>query len=158
MASTLTDTQLAKLTRLSHMQSLAARVKVVTDDLQDQIDTLDGDVVKSVALAKDATAAAGYAASYTLTVNGTALGTKINIPKDFLVKSASMNDVVAADKASGGKFENDATFAVGDRYIDFVVNTAADGDNNTETDQHIYLNVKDLVDVYTAGNKQCGRT
>ena len=49
--------------------------------------------------------------------------TVIDIPKDFLVKSATLGTVTAADKAAGGKFENDPTFAIGDKYIDFVVNS-----------------------------------
>lgn len=145
MATTLTADQLAKLTKLSQLQSLAARTK-------SYVDGLDSGNVKSVGLSKDSTAADGYAASYTLTINGDALETKINIPKDYLVKSATLETVSAADKGTGGKFASDNSFAEGDKYIDFVVNTKADGDNDTETDAHIYLNVKDLVDVYTNGS------
>lgn len=94
---------------------------------------------------------AGYLATYQLYELGTgsdpdtAVGDKINIPKDFLVKSATLETVTAADKAAGGKFENDPNFQVGDKYIDFVINVKT----GTATDEHIYLNVKDLVDVYT---------
>ena len=115
----------------------------------------------------------------------------IDIPKDFLVKSAVLSTVTQADKDPGGKFENDPNFEVGDKYIDFTVNsrtlipavgefqdypagTAFYADQfgvtlvdtsaflpttdvsayfvvNGATESHIYLNVKDLVDVYTAG-------
>jgi hypothetical protein len=37
---------------------------------------------------------------------------------------------------------------VGDKYIDFVINAK----DASETAEHIYLPVNDLVDVYTAGN------
>lgn len=101
----------------------------------------DSDIV----LSKDTTAADDYAASYTLSVRGVAQATKINIPKDFLVKSATLETVDTADKPYSGA-------VVGDKYIDFVINTKADGDGTAEADQHIYLPVNDLVDVYTAGN------
>ena len=44
----LTPEQLAKLTKLSHLQSAMSRVKLVTDDLQTQIDALDDGAIKSV--------------------------------------------------------------------------------------------------------------
>ena len=88
---------------------------------------------------KQATAEIGFAATYVVKQNGSQVGSKINIPKDFLVRSASMGTVSTADSPQQG-------FAVGDKYLDFVVNTADDD----ETPQHIYINVKDLIDTYTA--------
>ena len=73
----------------------------------------------------------------------------IDIPKDFLVKEANIGTVTAADKQEGGKFENDDSFDVGDKYLDFTVNVQTGA---AETDSHIYLNVKDLAHVYSAGN------
>ena len=70
----------------------------------------------------------------------------INIPKDYLVKSAERAVVTAADKATDGKFENDSDFAIGDKYIDFTVNAI----DSTGTESHIYINLNDLVDAYTA--------
>ena len=107
-------------------------------------------------LKKQADAETGYFATYQLNsvteVEGvetlTPVGDKINIPKDYLVKSAEIAVVTAADKAAGGKFENDDDFAVGDKYIDFTVNVKA----GTTDESHIYLNVNDLVDTYTGGN------
>jgi hypothetical protein len=130
----LTTDQLEKLTRLKHLQSLATRTKAL-------FDALDEEVVKSVEVSKDTTATTGYAASYTISVNGTALDTKINIPKDFLVKSATLETVSTADVPYSGA-------QVGDKYIDFVINAK----DASETAEHIYLPVNDLVDVYTAGN------
>ena len=109
---------------------------------------------------KEATADTGYLATYRLySVNNstdpateTAVGEKINVPKDFLVKSANIDVVTAADKASGGKFENDSNFAEGDKYIDFVVNVKVAVSGDPETDEHIYLNVADLMSPVTAGN------
>lgn len=68
----------------------------------------------------------------------------INIPKDFLVKSATIETVETENTPVQG-------FAVGDKYIDFVINTK-DTENGSADDEHLYLNVNDLVDVYTAGN------
>ena len=91
------------------------------------------DVVK-----KD-TANDGYIATYQVKVDGTAVGADINIPKDYLVKSADIKVVDTVDAPYTGA-------AVGDKYIDFVVNTV-DGDGN---ENHIYLAIKDFVKEYTA--------
>lgn len=159
MPTSFTDAQLAAATRLKHLKSLAQRTKAVTDDLQQQINTLDGGAIKevqvngtaltpssgavnvTVAVEKKTTANTGYAASYTVKANGVALSPDIDIPKDFLVKSASMAICQTADTPIAG-------LAVGDPYLDFVVNTV----DSSETAQHIYVNVADLVDVYTASN------
>lgn len=90
---------------------------------------------------KKDTANVGYIASYQVTVDGTAVGVDIDIPKDYLVKSADIKEVTVVDDPYTGA-------AVGDKYIDFVVNTVG-GDGN---ESHIYLSVQDLVDEYTAGD------
>ncbi len=107
------------------------------DDLTDK-PTLS-DLSGVVAVEKQATAETGFAATYVVKQGGSQVGSKINIPKDFLVKSASMGTVSTANSPQQG-------FAVGDKYLDFVINTV-EGD---ETPQHIYINVKDLIDTYTA--------
>jgi hypothetical protein len=155
----LTPEQLEKALRLTDGQAIAQRVKLVTDDLQTQIDDLDDGAIKSVkvngtaltptdgavdvliAVEKKASANTGYAASYTIKANGTALSPDIDIPKDFLVKSATLETVTTADTPYQGA-------QVGDKYIDFVINAK----DASETAEHIYLPVNDLVDVYTAGN------
>lgn len=155
----LTNDQLEKALRLKHGQAIAARVKLVTDDLQTQIDDLDDGAIKSVkvngtaltptdgavdvlvTVEKKATANTGYAASYTIKANGVALSPDIDIPKDFLVKSATLETVTTADTPYQGA-------VVGDKYIDFVINAK----DASATAEHIYLPVNDLVDVYKAGN------
>lgn len=155
----LTPEQLEKALRLKHGQAIAQRVKLVTDDLQTQIDDLDDGAIKSVkvngtaltpvegavdvlvAVEKKATANTGYAASYTIKANGVALTPDIDIPKDFLVKSATLETVTTADVPYQGA-------VVGDKYIDFVINAK----DASETAEHIYLPVNDLVDVYLAGD------
>ena len=113
-----------------------AAAKQYTDD---QIAAIPASPVYS--LAKAATATVGYAASYNLTKDGVNVGDTINIPKDYLVKSASVETVAVDDTPVAG-------YKIGDKYIDFVVNTT-DGTGN---ESHIYLLVNELVDVYTAGD------
>lgn len=95
----------------------------------------------AVSVIKKATANDGYIATYQVTVDGTVVGADINIPKDYLVKSADIKVVDTADTPYTGA-------KVGDKYIDFVVNTV-EGSGN---ENHIYLSVQDLVDEYTAGD------
>ena len=92
-------------------------------------------------LAKQGAAEDGYFATYYLTKDGAQVGEKINIPKDYLVKEAELLEVAATDTPYSGA-------VIGDKYIDFTINTQA----SDEDEQHIYLPVKDLVDVYTGGN------
>ena len=163
----LTNDQLEKLTRLKHLQSFGVRVEEIVTDLQGQIDDINEGVIKGVkvngtaltptgnvvdvlmTVEKKATADTGYASSYVFKANGVAVGDTINIAKDWLLTGVEKGTVTAADKAAGGKFENDDDFAVGDKYIDFSFNVKAGG---AETTTHIYLNVQDLVDAYLAGN------
>ena len=89
---------------------------------------------------KEAAATEGYFASYVLKKDGVQSGVKIDIPKDYLVKSASIKESAGEEDPSGLPAET--------KYIDFVINAKeADG-----TESHIYLNVNELVDAYTAGN------
>ena len=92
-------------------------------------------------LAKQTAAEDGYVATYYLTKDGAQVGEKINIPKDYLVKEAELLEVAVTDTPYSGA-------VIGDKYIDFTINTQA----SDEDEQHIYLPVKDLVDVYTGGN------
>ena len=62
-------------------------------------------------------------------------GVKIDIPKDFLVKSASVQTVTVQDQPYSGA-------QVGDKYIDFVINVK----EGSATDEHLYIPVNDLMD------------
>lgn len=88
----------------------------------------------AVTVEKLDTATEGYLASYVVKQNGTVKGATINIPKDFLVKEASVKTVTTADQPYPGA-------KVGDKYIDFVVNVK----EGTATDTHLYIAVNDLV-------------
>ena len=94
-------------------------------------------------IAKLTTAEAGYLATYQLQKDGTGVGEKINIPKDYLVKSAEVKTSTGTGDPSG--------FDAGVKYIDFTINTY-DTQSGSGTESHIYLNVADLVDVYTTGS------
>lgn len=65
----------------------------------------------------------------------------INIPKDYLVRSATIEIVDTADEPYTGA-------EVGDKYIDFIINTK---DGDTGTPQHIYIALDDLVAVMSGG-------
>ena len=96
--------------------------------------------VPAYAIERQETADDGYAVSYKLkkTVDGASsyVGDVINVPKDLVLKSATLKTVVEVDVPYAGA-------VVGDPYIHMVFNDAAASD--------IYVPVKGLVDTYTAG-------
>ena len=112
---------------------------VIDDDGFDYYTTDEVDDNFTVSVEKQTNPDAGFLATYVIKQGLTALSPKINIPRDFLVKSASVQTVTTANTPVNG-------YSVGDKYIDFVVN-AKEG---TSSEEHLYLNVNDLVDVYTA--------
>jgi len=122
-----------KAIKLEQLQTLAARSKAEADKLSEQLATYS--------IIKQETADTGFIATYQLTKNGAAVGEKINIPKDFLVKAVTLKDVETADQPYTGA-------KVGEKYIDFIVNAKDD----SAEESHLYLSVKDLVNVYTGGN------
>lgn len=99
--------------------------------------------VPDYTIVKLANATSGYLASYQLQKDGAGVGEVINIPKDYLVKSAAVKTSTGTGDPSG--------FPAGTKYIDFTINTY-DTTTGSGTESHIYLNVQDLVDVYTPGN------
>ena len=78
--------------------------------------------------------------TYTLKQGNNTIGA-IDIPRDFLVKSASVKTCTTQDDPVAG-------YKVGDKYIDFVLNTK----EGTVEDQHLYVLVSDLVDNYEGGS------
>lgn len=65
-----------------------------------------------------------YAATYVFKQDGTQVGTKINIPKDLLIKSASAKTVGATPTS----IEQGYNLTEGDQYLEFIANTV-DNDN-----------------------------
>lgn len=117
--------------------------ELTSTDVQDAIYELEaaiesGGTGSVVSVEKQETAESGYFATYVIKQGGTAVtGPKINIPKDYLVKSASIKTVTEDDEPySGAK--------VGDKYFDFVINVK----EGSATDEHLYLPVNELVDAY----------
>lgn len=109
------------------------------DDLTDK-PTLE-DLEGVVTVEKQATAESGYTATYIVKQNNVQVGAKINIPKDYLVKSATLETVGATPSAE----EQAAGLNTGDKYILFVVNTKESDDPT-----NLILPVNDLIDTYTA--------
>jgi hypothetical protein len=91
-------------------------------------------------IVKLGTATEGYIATYQLQKDGVQAGVNIDIPKDYLVKSAEIKTSTGEGDPSG--------LPEGSKYIDFVINTKV----GTGEESHIYLDVQSLVDAYTAGN------
>lgn len=91
-------------------------------------------------IVKLGTATEGYIATYQLQKDGAQVGANIDIPKDYLVKSADIKVSTGDGDPSG--------FPAGTKYIDFVINTKV----GVGEESHIYLSVQELVDTYTAGN------
>ena len=121
-------------------------VLVTKEQLGSALTAADARFLKNVTIKQQATAETGYLATYQLFANTgsgseAAVGAKINIPKDYLVKSAEVKTVTTADSPVQG-------YEVGDKYIDFTVNTV-DGTGNTS---HLYILFKDLLVPYTAGD------
>lgn len=116
-------------------------VKVAVDEAG-HVTSAEEAAIAEYSVVKLETVTDGYLASYQLQKDGTPVGATINIPKDYLVKSASIK-TATADDPSG--------FAEGTKYIDFVINTY-DTDSGSGKESHIYLNVQDLVDAYTPGD------
>ena len=93
---------------------------------------------KTITVNKLTTATNGYLATYEIKQGGTLLG-KIEIPKDFLIESGSVKTCEVADTPERG-------YKKGDKYIDFVINVKEGG----ESKSHIFVNLRDLIDVYKA--------
>lgn len=87
-------------------------------------------------IVKQSSAEEGYASTYNLTKDGVVVGASINIPKDMVVSSGSVETCSEENVPVQG-------YAKGDKYIDLVLANAASS--------HIYIKVTDLIDVYTAG-------
>lgn len=91
------------------------------------------DTQYSINVEKQSTADTGFFSTYVIKQNNTQKGVKINIPKDFLVKSATVKTCTTVNNPIQG-------YSVGDKYIDFIINTK----DSTGTDEHLYLAAKEI--------------
>lgn len=93
----------------------------------------------AVVTVSDTTASSGMLKTYSIKQGGNEVG-KIDIPKDFLVKSGS----VVKGTFAGNAFTENTNG--NDTAIKLVINSADDKTGNGDS---IYINVHDLVDIYT---------
>ena len=128
--------------KYASLNTLQAFQQEVEDRYQKKADVLQ------YTIKKQQNAETGFIATYQLfsvsadaTPVETPVGEKINIPKDYLVKSVELLTCSVDDTPVAG-------LVVGDKYIDFVINTV----NTDGNASHIYLPVQDLIDIYTGGN------
>ena len=106
--------------------------KLLSNDGEDAI------WVNQPVLIKQQVAEQGYSSTYYMEdYLGNQLGAKINIPLDMVVESGTV-EVCTEDNVPVEGYK------VGDKYIDLVL---ANSEQN-----HLYILVNDLIDVYTAGN------
>ena len=91
----------------------------------------------------EATASSNAFKSYILTKDGTQVGSKIDIPKDYLVKSGSVktagSTLTSAESAAGVTAKG--------KYISLIINTKDSSSSSGNTELIIPAN--DLVDSYT---------
>lgn len=127
-----------KHTTLTQLEKLAIRTKAELDALDSKITDVE---VPEYSITKQETPETGFLATYQLTKDSTPVGAKINIPKDFLVKSATIETASGEDTPYSGA-------QTGDKYIDFVIN-AKESEGEAA---HVYLPVNELVDTYTPGD------
>ena len=91
----------------------------------------------SYTIKKQGAAEEGYSATYQLFAGDAAIGDKINIPKDMVVSAGELKYCEVANVPVSG-------LEVNDPYIELTIA------NNDGT--KLYIPVKGLVDIYTAGN------
>lgn len=110
-----------------------------TDPFLTEHQSLDSTIVT---VEKQATAETGYAATYVVKQNSSQVGAKINIPKDLLLQSASIETVGATPTS----LETANSLTTGDSYIKLIANTV-DGDN---AQTPLVIPISDIFDLQTA--------
>lgn len=125
----------------------AGTAQATAEHLASEIATVDAAVkalktASKVTVEKLEAAEKGYIASYVVKQNNTKVGATINIPKDYLVKNAELKTCTVANTPVAG-------YKVGDKYMDFTINTVEGSGNES----HIYINVNELFDAYTSGSE-----
>lgn len=122
--------------QVNRIESIKLNGAVLTPDSNKAVNVVIP-IATDYTVVKDEVAVTGYAATYHLTKDGTNVGAAINIPKDMVVSSGSVETCTEADVPVEG-------LEVGDKYIDLVL-------ANTSS-SHVYIPVTDLIDIYTGGN------
>lgn len=96
---------------------------------------------KTISIRKQTTADTGFASTYVLSQGGVDLSPKINIAKDKMVRSVSIETVGSTATTE----ETTAGMTTGDKYIKLVVNTE---DNDGAT--NLILPISEVFDLQTA--------
>ena len=104
-----------------------------------------GGIVSSVTLTKDSSPTTGYAATYTLSVNGTAQTTKIDIVKDKFLKGAS----IVTGSWSANVFTEGTGSQKAIKLEMYTNDNGVDSDDTAVTP--IYINPADFITAYTGG-------
>ena len=125
------------LTSSDTNKPLSANQGSVLKGLIDNIDLSS----KTVNVVKQSTAETGYASTYYITQGGVQVGAKINIEKDKMLRSISIETVGATPTQE----ESDAGMTTGDKYILMIVNTV-DNDGTSR----LILPITDVFDLQTA--------
>lgn len=107
--------------------------KVDDSDLSDYYTKSQSNTEYSINVEKQSTADSGFFSTYVIKQNDVQKGVKINVPKDFLVKSATVKACTTANSPVFG-------YEVGDKYIDLVINSK----DSTDTDEHLYIATKEI--------------
>lgn len=120
--------------------SVAAGLVADAKNVHDYIDTVSGNL--DVTFETPAEPSEGYLKTYKITkgTGSTAETLTIDIPKDFLVKSATIKECETKDVPVTG-------LVPGEKYLDLEINVK-DGE---EEESHIYIPVKELGVEYGAG-------
>ena len=95
----------------------------------------------NIDVVKQQTPETGYASTYYITQNGTQVGAKINIEKDKMVRSISVETVGSTPTSE----ETSYNMTTGDQYILMIVNTV-DNDGTSR----LVLPITDVFDLQTA--------
>ena len=105
----------------------------------------DEELKKNLSVTVEALAEAegDYLKTYVVKQGGVQVGAKINIPKDFVIKNASVKTCTENNTPVEG-------LNVGDKYIDLEVNVTG----GTVTSTHLYLPIKDMVDAYAVAKRE----
>lgn len=114
----------------------------ISGTLSTRIDNNDKDIDYlstnlSISISESATTLSSILKSYVVKQGTREVGI-IDIPKDFLVKSATIKTVTTPNQPYEGA-------QVGDKYIDLEINAKT---GETE-DSHLYIPIKDMVDAYS---------
>lgn len=114
----------------------------LTNDGENGTPFITASDIPDITIARQETAESGAAATYILQKDGSQVGAKINIPKDLLLQSASVETV----GASANAIESAHNLSPGDSYIKLVANTV-DGDNSQTP---LIIPIDDIFDLQTA--------